>query len=698
MKLKLIEKLFSLTHAASATSRGTESETLISNEAGPAEATSQPRWRTIAICLGLAAMVWAVFGQTLHFDFINYDDPAYVYQNPVITQGLSLAGLGWVFSHVNVGTWFPLTDVSHQLDWQLYGANAGGHHLTNVVLHAGTAILLFLALRKLTGWVWPATFATAVFAIHPLRVESVAWVVERKDVLSGLFFMLTLCAWARYVQKRDQDADRGRFASDPRSWTLDYYLALAFFALGLLSKSMLVTLPFVLLLLDYWPLDRQASGVPHSRLRAWLSLIVEKVPFLLLSAAICVITIRTQKNAVVIAQSSTFFWRIGNAMLAYTDYLEHMVYPVGLTVAYAHSGTNPSLWNVGLSALILVAISAGVLIARRKHPCLLVGWLWYLGMFLPVIDIMQAGQNARADRYTYLPQIGLYIMITWGAAEVCAHWRHRRVVLGFGAVAILAGLLAGAYVQTGYWKDSVTLWTRALACKSDYSFVHNTLGSALFNQGKSAEAILHFERALQFEPDNPEAHVNLGIALATQGKQEEAIQQYEQALHFNPYSSAAHYNLGDMLATQGKQEEAIHHFERALQLRPDYADAHYDLGLALASQGKWSEAIQHFEPVLHIKLDDTDARYILGVALSTHQKWVEAIELYERVLQVKPDFAEAHNCLGIALASQGKLAEARTQFQKALTLATAQGNTPLAESIRTRLKSSTSASPPSQNP
>jgi tetratricopeptide (TPR) repeat protein len=507
-----------------------------------------------------------------------------------------------------------------------------------------------------------------------------------------------LYAWAGYVKKRELEADRGRFAFDPRCWTLDYYLALVFFALGLLSKSMLVTLPFVLLLLDYWPLDRLASEASHSRLRTCLNLILEKVPFLLLSAAICVITVLTQKNAVVIGRSSTFFWRVGNAMLAYTDYLEHMIYPVGLTVAYSHSGTNPSLWNVGLSVLILVAISTGALAARRKHPCLVVGWLWCLGMFLPVIDIMQAGQNARADRYTYLPQIGLYVMMTWGAMELCAHWRHRRAVLGFGAVAILAGLLAGAYVQTSYWKDSVTLWTRALACKSDYSFVHNTLGSALFNQGKSAEAILHFKRALQFEPDYPEAHVNLGIALATQGKQEEAIQQYKQALHFNPYSSAAHYNLGDMLASQGKQEEAIRHFERALQLRPDYLDAQYDLGLALANQGKWSEAIQHFEPALHVKLDDTDARYILAVALSTHQKWAEAIELYERVLQVKPDFAEAHNYLGIALASQGKLVEAKTQFQQALTLATAQGNATLAESIRTRLKSSTSASPPSQNP
>ena len=405
-----------------------------------------------------------------------------------------------------------------------------------------------------------------------------------------------------------------------------------------------------------------------------------------------------EKHAFLIAESQTFFGRVGNVLSAYADYLGHMVYPVGLAVSYPQSEMSPSIWRVGLSALILLCLSAGVIAGRRKHPYLVVGWLWYLGMLLPVIDIMQAAQNARADRYTYLPQIGLYILITWGVMELCASWRHRQVVLGFAAAAILAGLLVGAYIQTSYWKNSVSLWTHALACMPANSFAENNLGSVLNNQGKWDEAIPHFERALQLEPDYPEAQVNLGVALVNQGKLDEAIPYFERALQLNPYSADAHYNLGDALAAQGKQTEAIQQFERAIQCRPDYAEAHYDLGLALGTQGKWDEAVQHYEQALHLKLDYNDAKYISAVALANQKKWDTAIELYKLVLQNKPDFAEAQNNLGVALATQGKSTEAIQHFQQALTLAAAQGNTALAESIRARLKSSPSALPKLQTP
>jgi protein O-mannosyl-transferase len=679
----------------------------MSSKAFSPEGRPHRGWQTVVVCLFLAAIIWAVFGQTRHYEFVNYDDPSYIYQNPMITQGLSWHGIVQTFTHDNVNTWFPVTDLSHELDWQLYGSNAGGHHLTNVLLHAATTILLFLVLRKLTGVFWPAAFVAAVFAIHPLRVESVAWVVERKDVLSGLFFMLTLWAWARYVEKRSEmenprlNVNGAGFILDPRRWTLDYFLALAFFALGLMAKSMLVTLPFVLLLLDYWPLNRlscDATCAFRPRLRQWFGLVLEKVPFLLLSAADCVITVLIQKNAIVIAQTLTFPWRVGNALLAYTDYLGHMIYPVGLAVGYYQSEKNPSVWNVSLSALILLSISVSVIAGRRKHPYLVVGWLWYLGMLLPVIDIMQVAQNARADRYTYLPQIGLYILMTWGVVELCASWRYRRAALGFVATAILAGLLVDSYIQTTYWKNSISLWTRSLACTAENSFADNTIGSALVNLGKWSEAIPYFERALKIKPDYVEAEVNLGVALVNQDKRDEAIPHFVRALQLNPFSADAHYNLGDALATQGKRDEAIQHFERALQLKPDFAGAHYDLGLALAAQGKWPEAIQHFDQALHFKLDETDARYILAVALATDKKWDEAIELYKQVLQVKPDFAEAQNNWGIALIGQGKPAEAIQHFQHALTLATVQGNPALAETIRTRLKSYPSPLPQSQTP
>ncbi len=368
---------------------------------------SHGNWPTVAVCLFLAAIVWIVFGQTVHYDFVNYDDPAYVYQNPAITQGLSWSGVAWLFTHADVNTWFPVTDITHQLDWQIYGANAGGHHLTNVLLHAATAILLFLVLRKMTGAFWSAAFVAAVFAIHPLRVESVAWVEERKDVLSGLFFMLTLGAWTHHVEKQAR-AENSFFIPPYRFWKGDYFLALAFFAFGLMSKSMLVTLPLVLLLLDYWPLNRVASG-PSLR-KAWLWLVLEKVPFLLLSGGICIVTLLTQDKVVKVMQNLTIPWRIGNAMQAYVDYLRHMIYPVGLTVSYSHSETYPFIWKVIPTVVILFSISTAAFSARRKYPYLIIGWLWYLIMLLPVIDIVQVAHNARADRYTYLPQIGLYIL------------------------------------------------------------------------------------------------------------------------------------------------------------------------------------------------------------------------------------------------------------------------------------------------
>jgi tetratricopeptide (TPR) repeat protein len=655
-------------------------------------------------------MVWAVFGQTRHFEFTNYDDPHYVYDNPVFNQGLKWHAIVWSFTHQNEHEWFPVTYVTRMLDFELYGANAGGHHLTNVLLHMATAIVLFLVLRRMTGRPWPAAFVAAVFAIHPLRVESVAWVVERKDVLSGLFFMLTLWVWMDYLENRPAtQKTRGHLATThPRRWMFSYFLALAFFTLGLLSKSMLVTLPCVLLLLDYWPLNRLPSGglaAVRSEFRAWLGLIAEKIPFLVLSAAACATTALTQTNVMSAPHHFPLFWRIGNNLLAYTDYLKHTVYPVGLALVYPYSEMNPSAWSVGWAAGILLLISAVAVAGRRKHPYLLVGWLWYLGMFVPVILTMQATQNARADRYTYLPQIGLLIMMTWGAVELGASWCHRRLVLGCAAAAILAGLLAGAYLQTTYWKDSVSVWTRSVACTSGNYFAENSLGSALNNQGKWDEAVPHLERSLQFKPDYIEAHVNLGVALMNQGKPAEAISQFEQTLRLNPHSIEAHYYLGDALAAQDKLAEAIPHFEQALQFRPDYSDnnfnytdAHYGLALALARQHKWAEAVPHFEQALQLKLDETDARYILAVKLAARKKWDEAMELYQQVLQRKPDFAEALNNYGIALASTGNSAEATQHFQEALALATSQGNTALAESIRRRLKSYPPGLPQAQQP
>jgi len=596
----------------------------------------------------------------------------------------------------------------------------------------------------------------AVFAIHPLRVESVAWVTERKDVLSGFFFMLTLLCYAKAVtgdplSQRFSTAGKWQVTRTEAAHSpvgsrvtghgsLFYWLALLCFALGLLSKSMLVMLPFVLLLLDYWPLGRFAiddlrftnSRSLPSYVMRHASLLWEKIPFLLLAAAACVAAVLSQKEAISIAHGLTLPGRVGNALVAYAAYLWQMVYPARLAALYPRPANGWPVWKVGLSLLVLLGLSAGIMAGWRKHPYLPVGWLWYLGMLVPVTGFVQVGEQARADRYTYLPQIGLYIAVAWGVAELCGSWRWRRAVLGPAAVAVLAGLLAAAYVQTGYWKDSITLWTHTLACASESDLAHNDLGLALADQGKLTGAIQQYERALQLNPDYSEAENNLGLALATRGKLAEAIQHYERALQVKPDDVAAHYNLGNALAAQGKPVEAIQHYERAIQLDPDYIEAHNNLGLALAAQGKLDEAIRHFERVLRLNPDDVTAHCNLGNALAAQGKLAEAIQHCERALQLEPDNVAAHCTLanalvaqgrldeaiqhferalqlkpdnvaaqynlGIALATLGKLDEAAPHFQQALALATAHGNTALAETIRARLKSYQAALPQSQTP
>lgn len=675
------------------------------------------RWASFAICLILALTVWAVFGQTRNFQFVNFDDDRCVYENPAITRGLDARAVVWAFTHTLNDNWLPLTALSHMLDCQLHHLNPGGHHLTNVLLHAATAMLLFLMLRNLTGAFWRSAFVAAVFALHPLRVESVAWVSERKDALSGLFFVLTL--WAYGVHARRQSDVNANDRSSYRSPF--YWLALTFFILGLLSKPMLVTLPFVLLLLDFWPLKR------FSIRRTWLRLFLEKIPFLGLSAAACVATILAQRNATVSFQAFDFSTRLGNALTAYVVYIRQMFYPVGLTAFYPHPGNQLSYRTVAASALILLLISVGVIVGRKNRPYLLVGWLWYLGMLVPVIGLMQVGGQAWADRYTYLPQIGLYLLLAWGVVDLCSRSPRHRAILGFAAVAILAGLLATAYVQTGYWKNSVSLWTHALDCGAESPFAQNNLGSALVSEGELPAAIAHYELALQLKPDYAEARNNLGLALAAEGKLPEAAREYEQALQLNPDNPQVLFNLGNILAATGKLSEAAQYYEHAVHLKPDYIAALYNLGNALAAQGKLPEAAQHFEQVTKLKPDYAEAwnnlgntltrqgqvpegircyqrtlelnpDYVealnnLGNAFSSQKRWREAVQSYERAHQLKPDGIETLYNLGVALAAEQKMPEAIQRLREALDLATARNQPELAGIIRRRLDAYQSAQP-----
>ena len=439
------------------------------------------------ICIALAAITWAVFGRTVDHEFVDYDDPSYVTAEPNVTRGLSWPGVVWAFTRTHSGNWHPVTTLTHMLDCQLYGMSPAGHHRNNVVLHTAAVVFLFLVLRQMTGALWRSAFVAAVFAIHPLRVESVAWVAERKDVLSGVFFALTLAAYLRYVRKR----------------SVASYLVLALvFALGLMSKGTLVTLPFLLLLLDDWPL-RRGIGI--------VRLIPEKLPLLLMSAATCVVTYMVQAATMSSVEKLPLIARLTNACVSIVTYIGQMFWPAKLAVFYPHGGDQLPLWQGLAAAAFIVVITLAIVAIPRVPAYVPIGWLWYLGMLVPVIGIVQVGLQARADRYTYLPQIGLYVLIVWGVADLA---RRRRFLAQLVAVtgAAVVGLLAWwAVLQTAHWRNSESLWRRALAVTHNNAVAHTNLGNLL----PGREAVPHYEQALAIDPRSPLPINNLAWVLAT---------------------------------------------------------------------------------------------------------------------------------------------------------------------------------------
>jgi tetratricopeptide (TPR) repeat protein len=591
------------------------------------------RWRGAGICALLVAVVFGVFGQTLGYGFVNYDDPSYVYDNPIIARGLSLDGLRWAFTHVHSSNWHPLTTLLHMADCQLYGLWPGGHHLTNVLLHAATAVLLFLLLLEMTGAMWRAAFVAALFAIHPLRVESVAWVSELKDVLSGLFFMLTLRAYARYAR---HPAARGSYA-----------MVILWFALGLMSKPILVTTPFLLLLLDYWPLGRlRSSGELPLLLK-------EKIPFLALSAASSLATLLAQRGAMQTTAYLPLSLRLGNALIATMVYLGKMLYPARLAVLYPLSKGGVPAWLVVDAILLLTALTAGAWLLRRKQPAVLVGWLWYLGMLVPVIGIVQVGQQAYADRYTYLPGIGPCIAATWLAADWAGSGHARRLVLGTVAAVALCALSLAAWHQAAYWRDSETLWLHTLECTTHNSVAHNNLGLAWFQQGRTEEAIAEYRQALRIDPNAAEAHNDLGVALFQQGRAPEALAEYRQALA-GPFAAQAHNNLGNALSRQGRPQDAIAEYREALRIKPYYADAIANLGNVLLQQGRTEEAIAQYREALSINPADAHTHNNLGVALRRQGKLDEAIAEYRQALRIDPADPSVQADLNNALLQQAQ--------------------------------------------
>jgi tetratricopeptide (TPR) repeat protein len=623
----------------------------------------------LEVCGFLLVAVAAVFGQTLWHDFVNYDDDQYVYENSHINHGLTPEGIGWVFTHEHMANWHPLTGISHMLDCQLYGLKwVWGHHLSNVVLHAATVILLFLVLLRMTGRLWPSAFVAAVFAVHPLRAESVAWISERKDVLSGLFFMLTLWAYAGYVRK---------------PFSLLRYLGVAvFFALGLMAKPMLVTLPFVLLLLDYWPLGRfeaSSSTAGGGGRRVAVRLIVEKLPLVALAVGSCLATVWAQGAAIRAAAGFPLAARLLNATVSYAAYLVQMCWPVGLAPFYPFRPYNAALIGGAAAAtLALAGISAAALVWRRRLPYLPVGWLWYLGMLVPVIGLVQVGGQAMADRYTYLPQIGIYLLLAWGACDLTSSWPLRRWVCGAAATAVLAALTVCGCWQTAYWQDSLTLWEHAETCTAPNNILYYNLASAEQRgpHGHDPEvrrkAIQHFRLALEFDPNDYSADNDLAVALADSNKMDEALAHFQRAIQLAPEELGPHKNIADLLSKLGRVDEAIAEYEKALRIDPARLDANNHLAELLVKRGDFDGAILHYQKAIKEALETDPALPVahlnLGKALAGKGRLDEAIAQYEQALTTDPYYAKAHNNLGTALARRGRTPEALAHLREAVRI------------------------------
>ena len=579
--------------------------------------TNRSRFTTSIICLLLILGTFGIFYRVVSYDFVNFDDDLYVTANFRVQKGLTLDNFTWAFRSIEVANWHPLTWLSHMADIQIHELNPGGHHLTNLILHVANTLLVFIIFSKMTGLLRQSACLAALFALHPLHVESVAWVAERKDVISTFFLFLTLWCYRRYAEH----PDRARYSA-----------VLLFFLMGLLCKPMVVTLPFILLLLDFWPLkrlrrdavwsapqwhakvDARTHGISNSNQsdklstttpglpsRSILYLIREKIPFLLLSAISCGITIVAQHNSGTVSSLEVipFAARIANAIISYVAYIGQMILPSRLAVFYPYPSNNQG-WMIAAAAGILILISYLAWKAARKYPYFLFGWLWYIGTLFPVSGIVQVGAQARADRYTYIPLIGLFILIIWGVSDLAKKWSSWRTVISSGAIAILVVLAAMTWIQIGYWKNSVTLFSHAIDVTSDNYLAHNNLGNALAALEKKDEAMAHYSAALRIHPNYAEAHYNMGRMLTDKSQFDAAIRHYSEALELDPKLKLAHYNLGLLMAQSGKDAEAIRHFSNALRLDIEYAEAHNNLGVMRMRQGRIKEAVSHFKMAVHL--------------------------------------------------------------------------------------------------
>jgi len=644
------------------------------------------------VSLFLVLITLIAYWQLPGHDFLRFDDNEFITKNIHVHEGITRESIAWAFSITDYAYWHPLTWLSHILAFQLFGLKASMHLLINLFLHIASTLLLFFVLRWMTGSLWKSAFVAALFALHPLNVESVAWASECKNVLSTFFWMLTMFTYARYAE---------------RPGFYRYLVTFFVFALGLMAKPMLVTLPFALLLLDYWPLCRfklsQSDGMGHgfsksipsvSRWSQVLRLALEKVPFLSLSA-VCIYlsSLSGQHLGIVISTASVpMKLRSYNALVSYVSYIKKMVWPHNLAVYYPYPESIP-FWKVAGAALFLVCVSILVFRALRSKPYLAVGWLWYIGTLVPAIGLIQAGLwPSIADRFAYVPLIGLFIVIAWGVPDLVARWRYKKIVLATTAIVLLLTFTAATWFQNRYWQNSVALFSHNVNVTQNNSVAHNILGSALQQQGKLIEAIFHYAEALKIDSNYAEAHNNLGYTLTRQKHYKEAIYHYNEALRIKPTFTEAHNNLGTALIHQGNEKEAIYHYYEALKNNPKYAGAYYNLGKILLNRGKTEEAINSYRKALKFEPEMTQALYNLSWILAVYEdkkyrNGKEALKLAEKLCKITQYHEPlALDALAAAYAEAGRFKEAVLTAQKGLELALKMGPKALALSLENRLK------------
>jgi tetratricopeptide (TPR) repeat protein len=636
-----------------------------------------------ALILGTLLVFWQVY----NFGFINYDDNDYVSENPHVLNGLTWDGVIWAFTTNCSANWHPLTWLSLMIDCQLFraaslpgGANPGWMHLMNLLLHLTNTLLLFALLRKMTGSLWSSAFVAAAFAIHPMHVESVAWIAERKDVLSTLFLLLTLAAYISYVKH----PGLGRYA-----------LTLLLFALGLLAKPMLVTLPVLLLLLDYWPLLRFATkGRPLEQIRGpdfaqgatpgrqrtedrerktegvfqKLSigqLIIEKVPFLVLSIVSSVITFLIQLRGSAVAPIDDLLLkaRIVNVFLSYVRYIGKMFWPQNLAVFYPFDAGSFAFWQVGLCVLLLLVISVFVIRFGRNRKYLLVGWFWFVVTLVPVIGLVQVGSQALADRYTYISYTGLFIMIAWGLPELFSKWPQRKIALGLSMVIALIPLGICTHRQVSYWNNSFTLFSRTIEVTQNNHIVYNNLGVAYDKLGRYQNAIEAYKQAIRIKPDFAQANSNLGVTYGKLGRYQDEIESCKQAIRIKPDFAEAHNNLGFAYGSLNRYQDEIESCKQAIRIKPDYAEAYYNLGFAYANLGRYQDAVGAYKQAIRIKPDYAEAYCGLGFVYANLGRSQEGIESCKQAIRIKPDFVLAHYNLGVTYLVTGNKGLALEEYK-----------------------------------